>query len=276
MHEKNIFSKEIVLCFNLKNEGLRKVVSIKERNNGDLVIMPKYAEHYREPTTEPNNNIKIKQQKYSVHCSPNSKEFNVCMHNLELSDGNTIRTPQYTKTVKSNNGRLTALYYCRCPDLSIDRYKLNNKDQNKSFCLDEFDRHANTLYYGIFICSNSKKSYLSFQTGEQNYKTFKFSNFTVLFVWTYQYIPSHLSGAKIHNLSVDDQKLNDEIGEIVFTTTEGLSGIEAKKYTSRCFNSLKEELFQVLVKTDILEKKDYSIFDLPFRKTPYNFKTKGK
>lgn len=276
MFENTTYPKEIVLCFNLKNQGLRKVLSIKERNNNDLVIMPKYAEHYREANTIPHNNIKIKHQKYSVHCSPNSKDFNVCMHNLELSDGQIVRNPHYTKTIKSNSGKLAALYFCRSPDLSIDRYILSAKDQKLSYCLDEYDHKANTLFYGIFICSNERKSFLSFQTGEQNYKTFNFKNFTVIIVWAYQYLPSHSTGTKIHYFSVDDDKLNQDIGSNFFSTTEGLTGIEAKKIIHNSYECLKQEYVTILMKSYNLEKKDFSLFEFPYKKRPYQLRANRK
>ncbi len=276
MVENNTYPKEIVLCFNLKNQGLRKVLSIKERNNYDLVIMPKYAEHYRETTTIPNNNIKIKHQKYSVHCSPNSNDFNVCMHNLELSDGQIIRNPHYTKTIKSNSGKLAVLYFCRSPDISIDRYILSAKDQELAYCLDEYDHKANTLYYGIFICSNERKSFLTFQTGEQNYKTLNFKNFTVIIVWAYQYLPSHSTGTKLHYFSVDDDKLNQDLGSNTFSTTEGLTGIVAKKITHNSFDRLKQEYVMILLKRYKFEKKYFSIFQLPHKKRPYQFSTNQK
>ncbi|MCU4328707.1 hypothetical protein KTG55_02715 [Acinetobacter pittii] len=269
MNEKNWQKKEIVLCFNLENQGLKKFLTIKERKNNDLVIMPRYADHYREANAVPDNKVKINHQKYSVHCSPNSVEFNVCMHNLDLSDGTTFRNPHYTKTIKSNSDKLTALFFCRSPDLSTDRYKLSDKDQSLSLCLDEFNPQANTLYYGIFICSNNRKSFLSFKMGEQNYKTLKFSNFTVLIVWTYQYVPSHFSGAKVHFLSIDDKKLNREIGSNIFSTTEGFTGVEAKKLTYHTFNNLKQEFYLTLLKSYGTEKLDFSLFQLPFKKTSF-------
>lgn len=276
MIENTTYTKEIVLCFNLNNQGLRKVLSIKERNNNDLVIMPKYAEHYREANTIVDKNINIKHQKYSVHCSPNSKDFNVCMHNLELSDGQIIRNPHYTKTIKSNSGKLAALYFCRSPDLSIDRYILSAKDQKLAYCLDEYDQKANTLFYGIFICSKERKSFLSFQIGEQNYKTFNFKNFTVIIVWAYQYLPSHSTGTKIHYFSVDDDKLNQDIGCNFFNTSEGLTGIEAKKITHNSFDRLKQEYVTILLKSYNIGKKDFPIFEFPYKKRPYQFRANSK
>lgn len=272
MVENNIGFKELVLCFNLRNQGLRKSFSIKERKNGDLIIMPKYSDYLREFGAPPENSDEIKHQKFSIHCSPNSKEFNVCMYNLDLSDGTNIRTPQYTKTIKSDNGKLTVLYFCRSPDLASDKYKLNNKDQNNCVCLDKYDSRTNTLYYGIFICSNSGKSFLSFQNGQLNYKKFRFSNFTILVVWTFQCIPSHFTGAMSRAISIDDKKINQEIGDNISRTTEGLTGKQAKEETLKVFNMLKEEFFSTLFSTENILARHYQTFKpIPFRKNAYDF-----
>lgn len=268
MIENDVNYKEIVLGFNIENHGTRKFFSINERNNGDLLLIPKYSEYVRELTKEPDNIKQIKQQKYSIHCSPKSKEFNVCMFNLELSNGEIHRLPQYTKTIKSGSGKLTALYFSQSPDLSIEKYKLDGKDQDKFICLDKFNSRVNTLYYGIFICSKSTKSFLCFKNGQQNYRTFNFLNFTILVVWTYQFLPSSYLGSFMHVVSFDDHET-----DYPNNTPEGLTGLEAKNIATNLFNSLKQEYFLTLINSEILTAEKYNILSpLPFKKNAYCLK----
>ncbi|MGB8811350.1 MAG: hypothetical protein WCD17_18540 [Acinetobacter calcoaceticus] len=266
-------NKKVNFCFDIGKNDLRRFLSIEERNNGDLLIMPSKPDFIRQPYFPEINEDEIKQQKYSIHMSPNSNEFNVCMHNLDLKNSinetKNIRTSNFTKVIKSNTENLSPLFFCSQPDLSNDKYKLKIKDKEENLILDKVNLNYNTILYGIFICKNNAKKYLTFSMGNQNYKRLVFKNFTIIFVWTYWNFMSTHIGSQIHITTYDAEKMKKLFNIENSIPNNGYNGINAKNISLECFNMLREDIHTTFLKIIGNLPDNKILLKTPFSKQPF-------
>lgn len=132
--------------FAVKMNGTeRELFSVRERQNGDLVILLKHAKHY-EDTSGP---IETDGQKYSVHRSPLSPGFTI-KHTLNLKGGGQMDTAQYR--LPGEHGPCSLLFGRTTPDLSPDKYKLASRAKDRVIPLYEDDIEAATLFYFLLTC----------------------------------------------------------------------------------------------------------------------------
>jgi hypothetical protein len=125
-----IFNREVNIGFSLENSE-RKIIGVKERENGDLVIVPNRAEHYREKNMSTSDDApKILHQKYSVHRSLKSaNDINTLTHILELSDGKKIETSHYTQAIKRFR-RFAPIFAALSPSLTSENYILKTRNED--------------------------------------------------------------------------------------------------------------------------------------------------
>jgi hypothetical protein len=126
----------------------RNLFSILQRPNGDLVIGFGFAS----PVGYAPENPRILHQKYSVHTSPNSAEFNTVTHTLWLDDGTKATSRALTDAIKTKSG-FSPLFCRRCLLMVSDRYLIPSNDtatRIKLWSPPGMDGKI-TLVYGVFI-----------------------------------------------------------------------------------------------------------------------------
>lgn len=183
-----------------------RLFSITQRSNNDLVIKPKQAEFYREFGQDfLDTNPVIINQKYSVHCSPNSPtNINAVKHILELSNQKTVETRHYTKAIKQNNS-FAPLYIARSPDLSNPRYEIDRTKKDVTI-LGKYNPKKSVLYYMIAVGKHDNVPAFS-NEDDFNSRSVVFKEFSVTIVWSFGCTPSDHTGAKSHLLTIPPERL---------------------------------------------------------------------
>ncbi len=223
---------------------LRLFSVIERKESGDLVIKLNHSDFYREFEKEPNNNIIIKNQKYSVHCSPNSiDKINSIVHTLDLSNGETIRTSHYTKALKQND-LFASLYIKRCPDLNKPKYET---DLNKIeiINLGSYDPLKCFLYYMIVI-GNKGHDFNNYCESDINSKTVQYKNFSLTVLWSFAIMPSNHTSAISHLLTLRPE----DLPEIENETQKGLTQLETFELFRLYRSFLDEEFKKLLIDED--------------------------
>lgn len=266
-------NRKINFCFNIGKDNLRRFLAIEERNNGDLLIMPAKPDYLRESFHPETNQDQIKHQKYSIHMSPKSDEINVCMHNLEfnnsLNEAQQIRTANYTRAIKSKKENLTPIFFCSPPDLTSEKYKLIIKKNEENLILDTINLQYNTILYGIFICKNNDKKYLTFNIGNQNFRRITFNNFTVILVWTYWHFISTHIGSQIHIATLDAEQMKKHFNIDQPMQNNGRNGLQAKSLSHDLFERLRNDIFSTHLKKNETLTKYKKLGETPFSKHPF-------
>lgn len=239
-----------------------KLLSVTERKCDDLIVAPNKSEFYRDFNKEViiEENLKIKNQKYSVHCSPNSKTgINAIVHRLEYGN-KKINTNLYTKALKKNN-LFIPLYSARSPNLLNKEYKTDLK-RNKIINLGTYDPNISVLYYQIII-SNTERDFNISSEIDFNFKSIKFRKFTLTIIWSFGILPSDGTGAKIHFTTLPDETIKNQCNE-GFTS-------EQITHTYREYRQLLHNEF-----INLIIKRDPSLSKDPMLINNYGFKKKSE
>ena len=186
--------EKIHLTFTNNNKSY-SFCSIIEKKNGELIIIPRFAEFVTNKEFGfPEIERQIKNQHYTIHNSPNSKLNSVLNHTIEYIDGNKDNTKTFTKAFKINN-LFCPIYFCRNIDFILPKYLLKeNENKIKNLRLGEFNPKQKTLYYMVVVSNNNK----DLRTSKHNLVTIKSKKYSVHVIWSFGIIPSHSTGAKIH------------------------------------------------------------------------------
>lgn len=181
-------------------DGLRKtVVAVKERENGDLIIILNRALFYREENElgRPDS-PKILHQKYSVHRSLKSvNEFNTLTHILELNNGRKLESSHYTQAIKKYN-KIAPIYAALSPSLSPTNY--NFVGGSNFIELGNHTPSTSIFFYMVCVCAKDKPVDFSPFESSRVFSTIKisFSYFDIHILWAFALGPSAAHGAKIH------------------------------------------------------------------------------
>jgi hypothetical protein len=243
---------------------ISRLFSVKERGNGDLVINMRSAEFYREAgNIMSDEDQKITNQKYSVHCSRNSKEqINAIVHRIKFSNGKEIITSNYTKALKQTN-KYAAIYAARAPDLSIEKYSVN-PDERKHLSLASFETKMGTLYYMISVCNH--ESEIVSDGNDYLVKYIPFTHFKLAIIWSFSPIPSHSSGLKSHFMTIPSENLKSDDVQLMKRINEGYSASEIAQVFRDVRYTQHQELHSILKKSmpDIESETLNVLFSLPF------------
>lgn len=171
---------------------LRELFSVRELNNGDLLIILKTAAKFEQaPTSQP-----ISCQRYSVHRSQNSDPpGRLLKQTVRLEDGTQIETAQFRHLVE---GRFLALIFSRaCPSLEPDRYRMKPHQRDRVVSLYEGDIGYATLFYTIIVDDGST-DLRSF--GETNLRATRisFEHFDIVVMSGFFMVPAIGEGDLIH------------------------------------------------------------------------------
>lgn len=182
----------------LVRQEFKRLFSITERKNGDLLISMHHATNYRPfgelgSETDP----QIVHQHYSVHRSLASRDdLNIIKHTLKFADGSEITTPRYTRAIKQT-GKLAVLFTRRASDLAAARY---NCTKEKRDLLASYNPRVSTLYYQLNVCSSSY-GVLVPDSDDIAYKVYAFEHFKVIVFWSFGIFPAHSSAGIAHQLT---------------------------------------------------------------------------
>jgi hypothetical protein len=186
------------------DEKPRKLFSLIEKKSGDLILTLNHAKNYEEGT-----NIlgPIKQQRYSIHKSPQSPSNNTIKQTIELEGGKLYHTYNSTKAIKEKSG-FCYIYSRRAPNLDLDR--LNFKSKADDVIIDAYVPSIRTLVYSIFISDES----INFK--DKNFDDFKihqikFGFIKIVILWSYINFPSDTSGFLSHNMTIPVTNEHKEI-----------------------------------------------------------------
>ena len=200
-------NKEINVGFSVGSTK-RKIIEVKERDNGDLVIALNRACRYREANNIADTNSPlILHQKYSVHRSLKSThDINTLTHIIELSDGRKIETSHYTQAIKKFK-RFAPIFTAISPSLISERYSLD-EEKGKTLILGEHDPESSILFYMICVCERGTPENFNFlgETHLFSSKKISFSHFDVHIFWTFTLRIVDADGAKIHFTTHRDRK----------------------------------------------------------------------
>lgn len=198
---------DYIFTFNLNGKTI-KLLTISEKKSYDLTIIPKFAEFYREFDSL-DAGPKIKEQHYSVHCSPRSAEnLNVIKQTLKFVDGRIIESKHFTKALKQNDA-FAPLYVCRSPDLSNERYTIN-KSKELNISLGDYNPKT-VLYYMVFVGNISND--FNIPKKDFNSKTVLFSQFSFTILWSFGLLPSDVTGDKKHFFTLPNNELTNQLSE---------------------------------------------------------------
>lgn len=173
----------------------RLLFSVEEKRKGDLMLYLHPAEQFEGE----GQNQNIKQQRYSIHPSPNSSQgINVIKHTLELKNKKILTSRNYTKVIKRRAG-FCNIFSRRSPNLSPDHYNVNSK--RRLISLGEYDPITLTLIYSIYI-SHPDVIFTHYKPIDFNVLQHKFTYFNLILLWSYALFPSHSSGKLLHNITI--------------------------------------------------------------------------
>lgn len=274
-----VSKSNIRVCVSTQNH-ISRLFSVIERENLDLIIKIGAADLYRKaelpkgvivnqiPTDSDLNNqdddLKIINQKYSVHCSLQSEDrINAIVHRIKLSNNNEISTYHYTRALKQTN-KYAPLYMARAPDLSIARYKVNPNERDY-ISISSFHTNKATLYYMVSVCNFETE--LIFDGEDFNVKYINFKNFRLAIIWSYANLPSYSTGVKTHFQTFKTDELPKSVNAVIKDNSEGYSAFDILnayrelRYLQHLeiFNTLRKELDLDLI---VLNK----LFSFPFVK----------
>lgn len=255
-------------------EGIpRRLLSLTELANGDLVVNLQAADNYRDfGNPETVDGSTIINQKYSVHRSLESKEnINAIVHRINLEDGREETTSNYTKALKQTN-RYAGLFIARAPNLSLYKYGIKPEERDY-ISLAEFEP-SNTLYYMVLV--SGKTPAIINPDADYDTRYFEFTHFCIAVVWSFAFsgiapfIMSHSSGAKGHFMTLNPSDLTEEERKIVEPAAEGFSPDEAVEIFRKQRNLLRRE------SREIFDRENPSIpgfildtlFGFPFSNVP--------
>ncbi|HDG7976392.1 TPA: hypothetical protein PCK86_005476 [Klebsiella pneumoniae] len=195
---QNLFTEPSFMQVTVNVDNIEKTLfKFELKKDGDVLMYCKHAQFHRDTGEAPNNDNKIKQQRYSFHRSLDSEDnINFIKQTFEISTPGIINTHIVTPVIKNNTGFIH-VFSRRAPNLSFDRYNSKKKDKYKTLCIGDLDCASSTLFYSLFIGSSTQHS--SDKKSESNVLTFIIGGFKFMLTWAYLPLPAHKSGFLIHS-----------------------------------------------------------------------------
>lgn len=182
-------SRVVVNC----NGETREIFSIAEKPSGDLMVFLRPGEHVEE---EGEDQTKIKQQRYSIHMSPNNLTINLIKQTYEFYDGTIQESYLYSAAVY--NKIFCDIYCMYCPDLTIDRCIPKTKSRDILIDLCIIDTKKQTLIYGLIVTSNQNPDSIP-GFGKFETRIIEFENFRVVVWFTFLFLPAMPNSWLIHS-----------------------------------------------------------------------------
>jgi len=200
-----------------------QVLKVHDKGTELFLFLP-HAEYYRD---EPFVDVKIKEQRFSVHATENStRNINVIKQTIRLESGDIIETVLEAKGPKAG---MFQMLFCRAsPDLGDERYAAPVEGSGAAISLGNYDPTKRTFIYSIFITSlDGPKKF----PGSSRYRhvSHDLLNFRLFVVYSFIPLPSHWYGQLIHNLSNAPRINKAEVAGKIAPHAEGFSPDVAKQ-----------------------------------------------
>jgi hypothetical protein len=176
-------------------DGFRTLFTVIERPSGELIIPIKGGERFG---PDWNSGKKVLEQRYSIHLSPKSAEFNVLKQTVNLEGGESISTVALTDAVKAKRG-FSILFARRCQGLADQPPEAINPKQ-QTYALAEFDQTMFNLMHAIFVGSPESKFDARDEKIVINSWTFK--KFKIVVMASLYMLPSHHTTEMLHALTL--------------------------------------------------------------------------
>jgi hypothetical protein len=186
--------------------GIRTLFTVIEKPNGELIVPIKGADRFGPDWSE---GKKVLEQRYSIHPSPKSEEFNVLKQTINLEGGDPITTVALTDAVKSKRG-FSILFARRCQRLADGPPEsINPKEQ--TYVLAEFDQTLFNFMHAIFI--GSPESQFDVRDPDMVINSFTFKRFKIVVIASLYNLPSHNTTEMLHALTLPPEQAQQEYDE---------------------------------------------------------------
>lgn len=249
--------KEITVGFSLRKKKA-KILAVKERDNGDLVIALNRAQYYREANNIASpNSPEILQQKYSVHQSLKStNDINTLTHTIELSNGEKIETSHYTQAIKRFK-KFAPIFGALSPSLNSERFALN-AGKGETLILGSHNPKSSLIFYMVCVAEKGTQDNFS-ELGEIylfSSRKLSFTHFDIHVLWTFTpRIFLDADGAKMHFTTHRNRKEVAEQERYRFLV-EGFAPNEICDLFVKTRNELHDEYINLtLIKLDSQKKR---------------------
>lgn len=175
--------------------GFRTLFTIIEKPGGELIIPIKGAER---SGSDWSSGKKVLEQRYSIHPSPKSAEFNVLKLTINLEGGESISTVALTDAVKAKRG-FSILFARRCQTFADSPPEVINPKQ-QTYALAEFDPTMFNLMHAVFVGSADSE----FDARDENIviNSWTFEKFKIVVMASLYMLPSHHTTEMLHALTL--------------------------------------------------------------------------
>jgi hypothetical protein len=177
--------------------GIPKTLfTIYEQPDEELILAIKFAENYTTGTGG-----KILEQRYSIHLSPKSPDFNVIKQTF-VTEHELLTSVALTDAFKKNTG-FAPIYSRLCPNLSLDKY--TSDSDAPRVILGSYDPGTETFVHGVFV-GNAGVSFPREGAGTVSVIEHDFSRFRVIVVADPFPMSSYNKGFLTHHLTLNPER----------------------------------------------------------------------
>jgi hypothetical protein len=192
--------------------SLRILFTILEKPNGELIIPMKTGER-----AETNLGPRLLEQRYSIHPSPQSREFTTIKQTVNTDDGKTETSVILTDAVKLKTG-FAIVFVRRVQDLMPERYVIQspNRKNEQTRVLADLDPILHTLFIGVFLGHPDTPFDASHDDVVVSH--FPFKEFKVIILSTGKLIPVHYTTDYAHAVTFPPETLPDVNSQAILRT----------------------------------------------------------
>jgi hypothetical protein len=185
------------------NGGFRTLFTIIEKSSGELIIPIRGAARFG-PDWESGKNVL--EQRYSIHPSPKSAEFNVLKQTINLDGGERISTVALTDAVKAKRG-FSILFARRCQTFAGSAPEAINLKQ-QTYALAEFDPTSFNLMHAVFVGSPESE----FDATDENIviSSLTLRKFKIVLMASLYALPSHHTTEMLHALTLPPEAAKEQ------------------------------------------------------------------
>jgi hypothetical protein len=183
--------------------GFRTLFTVIEKRSGELIIPIKGADRFG---PDWNSGKKVLEQRYSIHPSPKSYEFNVLKQTINLEGGESLTTAALTDAVKAKRG-FAILFTRRCQGFAHRPVETINPNE-VTYALAEFDETMFNLMHAIFVGSPDSE----FDARDENVviNSIAFKKFKIVLMASLYALPSHHTTEMLHALTLPPEKAQEQ------------------------------------------------------------------
>jgi hypothetical protein len=206
---KNSYHARATISVNAKP---RVLFSVRENSLGELTVVPKVGNGYRE------SNVNLvttdyAHQHFTVHASVDSSSaINVIKRTVNLLHGHPKAVFQHTSAIKQDNG-FALLFTRRSGNLSHAYFEAKPSEREVRLDLGSYDPTRETLYFAVFVGETGRQFSPTERCG-CNVVQHAFSRFHLVLVSCFQYRPSDDSGDLTSPITTPAEESGSEDTEV--------------------------------------------------------------